>query len=177
MLEFILVLVTIGLLLFLLSMVWPPDSPWSPWWRTSGKIAKLQCKLAKVSKNDIVYDLGCGDGTALITAAKSYGARGVGVEIDPLRYIIAKLRVRLHGLSKEITLYRDNFFHVDTSEATVVFMYLVPKALAKLKPKLLNELKPGTKVVTFVYKIDLPLITSDPKNEIYVYEIPKGRGK
>lgn len=177
MLEFILIITTLALLLFLLSMIWPPDSPWSPWWRTSGYIAKLQCKLAKINKNDIVYDLGCGDGTALITAAKEFGARGVGVEIDPLRYWVAKIRFKILGLSKDLTITRSNFFDVDVSEATVVIMYLIPKTLAKLKPKLLNELKPGTRVITFVYKIDLPIIASDLKHEIYVYEIPKRRGK
>ena len=158
-------------------MVWPPDSPWSPWWRTNAKIAKLECDLAKITKDDVVYDLGCGDGTALITAAKQFGARGVGVEIDPFRYWFAKLRIRIQGLQDDIAIKRDNFFNIDTSEATVVIMYLIPKTLAKLKPKLLQELKPGTRIVTFVYKIDLPLIATDDKHEIYVFEIPKGRGK
>ena len=155
-------------------MMWPPDSPWSPWWRTSGKIAKIQCKLAKVGKNDIVYDLGCGDGTALITAAK-LGAKGVGVEIDLLRYWIAKVRFFTNRFSDRVSILRKNFFDVDVSEATVVIMYLVPKTLNRLKPKLLKELKPGARVVTFVYKIDLPLIASDEKHEVYVYEIPRNK--
>ncbi|MEK7571183.1 MAG: 50S ribosomal protein L11 methyltransferase [Patescibacteria group bacterium] len=174
MLVFILFFITLGLLFFLLSMVWPPDSPWSPWWRTSGKIAKMQCKLAKVTKNDVVYDLGCGDGTALLTAA-NLGAQGVGIEIDPLRYWVAKIRFLASKNSRKLKVYRKNFFAVDVSEATVVIMYLIPKALNQLKPKLLKELKPGTRVVTFVYKIDLPLIASDEKNEVYVYQIPKHR--
>lgn len=177
MLELLLISTTLVLLFFLLSMIWPPDSPWSPWWRTSGKIAKLECKLAKITKKDIVYDLGCGDGTALITAAKQFGASGVGVEIDPLRYWIARLRFKFLGLSDQLSVKRNNFFDVDVSGATVVIMYLIPKTLAKLKPKLLSELKPGARIVTFVYKIDLPLIATDAKHEIYVFEIPKGRGK
>lgn len=170
--AFILLGATLILLFFLLSMMWPPDSPWSPWWRTSGKIAKIQCKLAKIGKGDVVYDLGCGDGTALITAAK-LGARGVGVEIDLLRYWIAKSRFLMNGVSDRLKVVRKNFFDVDVSEATVIIMYLVPKTLNRLKPKLLKELKPGTRVITFVYKIDLPLIASDEKHEVYVYEIPK----
>jgi predicted RNA methylase len=172
MLAYLFILITLALLIVLLSMVWPPDSPWSPWWRTSGKIARLQCKLAKIGKNDVVYDMGCGDGTALLTAAR-LGARGVGVEIDPIRYWIAKLRFLFSKHSKSLTTVRKNFFEVDLTEATVIFAYLIPKTLARLKPKFLKELKPGTRIVTFVYKIDLPLIASDEKNELYVYEIPK----
>jgi predicted RNA methylase len=169
----IFIIITIAILLFIISMIWPPDSPWSPWWRTSKKTALAMIDLAKITEDDIIYDLGSGDGTALITAAKRKGARGVGVEIDPLRVFISRIAVVLSGISHKIKIVRKNFFDVNISEATVIFMYLVPKALNKLKPKLLEELQPGTRIVTFVYKMDLPLIASDPKNEVYVYEIPK----
>src|SRR5882724_6973560 len=100
------ILLTLIILLFLLSMVWPPDSPWSPWWRTNKRIARIQCQLAKITKNDIVYDLGCGDGTALMTAAGEFGATGVGVEIDLLRYWYAIAAIRLNGLSKKLRIVR-----------------------------------------------------------------------
>ncbi len=172
-LTFLVVLITLVLLFFLLSMVWPPDSPWSPWWRTNSKRSKLICKLAKVTDKDIVYDLGSGDGTLLITAAKEFGARAVGVEIDPFRVWYSRLACLLTGQSKKVKIMRKNFFAADIRDATVIFMYLIPKALARLRPKLLAELKPGTRVITFVYKIDLPVIREDLKNEIYLYEIPK----
>lgn len=175
MLTYLVVLLTIILLLYLLSMVWPPDSPWSPWWRTSHKIAKIMCRMANITKDDVIYDLGSGEGVALSTAAKEFGARGVGVEIDPFRYLQSLISIYLQGLSGEIKIVRKNFFAVDTSEATVVFMYLIPKTLARLKPKLLKELKPGTRIVTYVYKIDLPMIAKDEKNEIYIYRIPKSK--
>ncbi len=167
---FIIILI---LLVALLSMIWPPDSPWSPWWRTSKKIARIQCRLAQVGKNDVIYDLGSGEGTALMVAAKEFGARGVGIEIDPLRVWMSRFVVWFSGLSGKIRIERNNFFAVDVSRATVIFMYLVPKTLALLKPKLLKELKPGTRIVTFVYKINLPMIAKDTKNEVYVFEIPK----
>ena len=173
MLALIFIFLTLIILFFLLSMVWPPDSPWSPWWRTNKKIARIQCKLAKIGSKDVVYDLGSGDGTALITAAKEFGATGVGVEIDPARYWSSKIRITFLGLSSKLTIVRKNFFSVDTSEATVVIMYLIPKTLNRLRPKLLKELKPGTRIVTFVYQIDLPPIAKDEKNEVYVYQIPK----
>ena len=170
---FLLIIAIIIILLLLLSMIWPPDSPWSPWWRTSGKTAQKMIALANISKDDVIFDLGSGDGTALITAAKTAGAKGVGVEIDPLRVFISKLAIKLNGVDDRISVVRKNFFEVDISEATVVFMYLVPKALNKLKPKLLKELQPGTRIVTFVYQLDLPLIVEDKKNEVYVYQVPK----
>jgi predicted RNA methylase len=157
-------------------MIWPPDSPWSPWWRTNKKIAKAMCKLAKIDKKDVIYDLGSGDGQALLAAAK-LGARGVGIEIDPFRVWTSKMLFKFKGIDLKMKVVRKNFFEVDLSDATVIFAYLVPKTLARLKPKFLKELKPGTRVVTFVYKIDLPLIAEDKKNEVYVFEVPKARSK
>lgn len=154
-------------------MVWPPDSPWSPWWRTNSRRARLICKLAKVNDKDIVYDLGSGDGALLITAAKEFGAKAFGVEIDPLRVWVSKLATLFNGQKEKVKIIRKNFFDADMKDATVVFMYLIPKTLARLKPKLIKELKPGTRIVTFVYKIDLPIIEQDLKNEIYLYKIQK----
>ncbi len=173
MVESVLILVTVTLLLFLLSMVWPPDSPWSPWWRTNGARSRLICKFVNISKKDVIYDLGSGDSTLLITAAKKFGARAVGIEIDPLRYFISKLMVFINNVGYKVKIKRQNFFQSEIGDATVVFMYLIPKTLAKLKPKLLKELKPGTKIVTFVYKIDLPIVKQDLKNEFYMYEVPE----
>lgn len=166
-------LLIIVILLFLLSMLWPPDSPWSPWWRTTPKLARIECKLAKVKKGDIIYDLGSGEGTALIIATKEFGATGVGIEIDPFRAFLSKVKIRFADLADKIEIRRDSFWNQNISEATVVFMYLIPKTLVKLRPKFLKELKPGTRVVTFVYKMDLPLVAQDEKAELYCYEIPK----
>lgn len=173
MLVIILFLVIIVILLFLLSMLWPPDSPWSPWWRTTPQRARIECRLAQVKKGDVIYDLGSGEGTALIIAAKEFGATGVGIEIDLFRALFSKIKVSLSGVSNKIEIRRDSFWDQDISEATVVFMYLIPKTLIKLRPKFLKELRPGTRVVTFVYRMDLPLIAQDEKAELYVYEIPK----
>jgi len=169
-LDFIILLVILFLLL-LLSMIWPPDSPWAPWWRTSHKTARAICKLAKIKKGDLIYDLGSGDGTALITAAKEFGANGVGIEIDPLRYWISKILIKRNGLSKRIKVVRKNFFQENIKDANAVFVYLVPKALDKLLPKFRKELKKGTRIVSFVYEINLPLKEYDKKNRIRLYII------
>lgn len=167
----IVLLVIIFFLFILLSMFWPPDSPWAPWWRTSKKVARAMCRLAKVNKDDIVYDLGSGDGTTLIVAAKEFGAKGVGIEIDPLRYFISSMLLRSNRLSHKVKFLRKNFFDANISDASVIFVYLVPRALERLKPKLLKELKPGTLVVSYRYKISLPLFDYDIKNDIYLYKV------
>jgi hypothetical protein len=166
--------VLIVLLLILLSWIWPPDSPWSPWWTTNRKISRKICKLAGLTRKDKFYELGSGEGTTVIVAAKEFGADCVGIEIDPARNLIAKIRITLGGLSKKITLKRTNFFKVNLSEATVVYAYLVPKALLRLKPKFDNELRPGTLVVSFHYPIPYyPMIKEDKKDQLFLYRVPK----
>jgi len=152
-------------------MFWPPDSPWAPWWRTNKQVARAMCRLAKVNKTDIIYDLGCGDGTALSIAAREFGAKGVGIEIDPVRYFFSKIRFNINGLNKKIKIIKSNFYNVNISKASVVFVYLVPRALDRLKPKLLKELRKGTLLVSFRYKANLPLIGYEKQNDIYLYKI------
>lgn len=154
------ILLNIGLLIFvvflviILWFVWPPDSPWSPWWQIGIQKIREGLRLAKVSKDDIVYDLGSGDGRVPIIAAKEFGARGVGIEIDYIRHLTSWLKVRLYNLGDKITLKRGNFFDCDISDATVVFLYLVPRVLEKLKPKLFKELKKGTRIISYKYKFE-----------------------
>ncbi len=171
MIFYIFVFFAIIFLLFLLSMVWPPDSPWAPWWRTSKKTARIMCKMAKVKKGDVIYDLGSGEGTALSVAAKEFGARGIGVEIDPIRYFFSLLVLKINGLSGKVIIKRGNLFDANISEATVVFVYLVPRTLKRLVPKFKKELKRGTRVVSYVYEIDLPLKEYDEESGVRVYVI------
>lgn len=172
----IIIAVLIVLLLILLSWIWPPDSPWSPWWTTSKDISRRICKLAGLSKKDKFYELGSGEGTTVIIAAKEFGAVCTGIEIDPIRNFIARLRVIFSGLSKKITLHRTNFFKIDLAPATVIYTYLVPKALLRLKPKFDKELKPGTLIVSFRYPITYyPLIKEDKENKLFLYRVPKNK--
>jgi len=167
----LMLLVVIILLLLMLSMVWPPDSPWAPWWRTSGKTARAICRLAKIKKGDLIYDLGSGDGTALMIAAKEFGAKGVGIEIDPLRYWISKIVLKKNSVADRVTILRKNFFSQSLKEADVIFVYLIPKTLERLLPKFKKELKKGTRIVSFVYEINLPLKAYDKKNRLRLYVI------
>ena len=165
------ILLVIVILLILLSWIWPPDSPWAPNWRTKRGVARTAFKLAKVSSKDTVYELGSGSATALIVAVSEFGAKGVGIEIEPFRFLLSKITVWKRGLSKNITLKRGNFYKENLSEASVLYLYLVPQTLNRLIPKFRKELKKGTRIISFKYKMDLPLKKFDKKNELRLYEI------
>lgn len=169
--NFILAVLVI-VLLVLLTWVWPPDSPWAPWWRTPARSARIACRLAKITKKDVVYELGSGDGSFVRVAAKEFGAKSVGIEVDRSRHLAAKLLVWVQNI-QNITLVKDNFYNVNLSKASVVFVYLVPRAINRLMPKLKKELKPGTRIISFVYPIDLPLLAKNNKERLYVYKFTK----
>lgn len=165
------VLLIIIFLLILLSWFWPPDSPWTPWWTTNKKTARAVCRLANIKEGELVYELGSGNATFLITAVKEFGAKGVGIEIDPLRVFISTLLIRINRVAGKLVIKRKNFFDEDLSKASVVFVYLVPKALERLKPKFLEELKPGVRIVSFRYDFSLPLKFFDKENNLRLYII------
>lgn len=166
----VILLSVIAFLLILLSMVWPPDSPWAPWWRTNTKTAKAICKLANINNKDIVYDLGCGDAEVLLQAAKR-GAKGVGIEIDPLRVFIAKVRVFINNFNDKIIIKRNNFFNEKYFDATVIIVYLIPKTLDKLLPRFKKQLKKGTRIVSYRYEMKMSLKGVDKENNIRLYII------
>jgi predicted RNA methylase len=161
----------IGLIfaIILLSWIWPPDSPWSPRWRTDKKIARAAFRLVKLSKKDIVYELGSGGATALLVASEEFGAKGVGIEIEPLRFNISKFNIWRKKQNKNIKLIRGNFFEKDLSRATILYVYLVPQTLNRLLPKLRRELKKGTPIISYKYEMNLPLKKIDKKNELRYY--------
>jgi len=105
-------------------------------------------KMAEVNRNDIVYDLGCGDGRFVITAAKKYGSRGVGIDIDPERIKESHHNARLAGMMDKVRFIEADLFEIDIREATVVALYLLPDLNMQLRPKLLKDLKPGSRIVS-----------------------------
>lgn len=105
-------------------------------------------RLANVQAKDAVYDLGCGDGRIVIAAAKEFGARGVGIDIDPQRIRESVAAAKEAGVTSLVSFRHEDLFEADISAATVVMLYLWPGVNLKLKPKLLKELKPGTRVVS-----------------------------
>jgi SAM-dependent methyltransferase len=103
---------------------------------------------AKIRATDIVYDLGCGDGRMVIAAAKQFGTRGVGVDLDPARIREARANAKAAGVEQLVTFRVGDMFETDLREATVVMLYLLPELNRRLKPKLFAELPPGARVVS-----------------------------
>ena len=123
----------------------PPDVYWEP---TTDPVVTAMLKLADVKKGDLVYDLGCGDGRIVIAAAKEFGAHGVGVDIDPQRISESNENAKKAGVTSMVQFREDDLFETKISDATVVTLFLWPSLNLKLRPKLLKELKPGTRVVS-----------------------------
>ena len=122
-----------------------PDIHWVP---TPPAVVDAMLRLADVKPTDVVYDLGCGDGVIVATAAQKYGARAVGIDIDPVRVKEATERAQKMGVSDKVEIRQGDLFEANIQDATVVTLYLLQSLNQKLMPKLKKELKPGTRVVS-----------------------------
>ena len=123
-----------------------------PFVPTTEPVVERMLKMAKVGKNDVVYDLGSGDGRIVIAAVQRYGAaRGVGIDLDPERVAEARENAQKAGVTDRVRFVQGDLFQADLREATVVTMYLLQDVNLKLRPKLLKELRPGTRVVSHNY--------------------------
>jgi hypothetical protein len=130
-----------------IAKLWQPklDVPYVP---TPTSVVDQMLTMAAVTRDDVVYDLGCCDGRIVVTAAKQFGARGVGVDIDPARIRESNANARKAGVTDRVKFSRQDLFKLDLREATVVTLYLLPEINLKLRPKLFKELKPGTRIVS-----------------------------
>ncbi len=124
------------------------DVPYVP---TRHEVVKGMLKMADVKENDVLYDLGCGDGRIVITAARDYGATGTGVDIDPERIAEANENAAQAGVTDKVKFVQGNLFEMDFRDATVVTLYLLPNINLKLRPILLEQLKPGTRIVSHAF--------------------------
>jgi SAM-dependent methyltransferase len=127
-----------------------PDVPYQP---SPKRAVKQMLELAGVHADDVVYDLGCGDGRILIAASQRCGARGVGIEIDPRRITQSLRNARKKRVLDRVTFRNEDLFEADISDATVVILFLWPEVTSKLRSKLRRELKPGTRVVSYCWEI------------------------
>ncbi|MHC0062713.1 class I SAM-dependent methyltransferase [Nostoc sp. UIC 10890] len=151
----------------------PGDVPYVP---TPQPVVDAMLKVAKVGKNDVLYDLGSGDGRIVNTAAQKFGTRGVGIDINPERIQEANDNAQKAGVTDRVKFVQQDLFTTDFSEATVVTLYLLPEVNAKLRPKLLSELKPGTRIVSHAFDMGdwkpEQTLTVDGKT-IYYWVVPE----
>jgi len=142
---------------------------------TPENVVDAMLKLAGVHKGDVVYDLGCGDGRMVVRAAKLYGVRGVGIDINPERIAEAQANAKENGVTNLVTFRNEDLFEANIKEATVVTLYLLTSLNVKLRPKLFRDLRPGTRIVS--HSFDMGEWKPDKQQNvdgrtIYLWTIP-----
>jgi SAM-dependent methyltransferase len=153
-----------------------PDVRYDP---SAPEVVQAMLKLGRVSEHDVVYDLGCGDGRIVIAAVHERGARGVCVDIDPLRIAESRDNARLAGVAERIEFRNEDLFTTEIGAATVVMLFLYPDLNLKLRPRLLNGLKPGTRVVSHWHDMGdwkpqetVRVVSEGRARPIYLWTIP-----
>ena len=149
-----------------------PDVIYVP---TPPEVVKAMLDTAKVTSKDLLYDLGCGDGRIVIEAARTYGARGVGVDIDPQRIKEAQANAAAAGVTDRVKFIEGDLFETNLRPATVVTLYLLESLNMKLQPKLVTELRPGTRIVSHAFSMG-PWTPDQSLNvagrRVYLWTIP-----
>ena len=166
--EELFIVFLIGILLW---MLWPLaiGAGWTP---TPKKVVKKMLDLAEVGPGDTLYDLGSGDGRIIFMAAEEFGAKAVGIEADPLRVLWTLIWIRLKGLEDQLRVQFGNFFWVDLSTASVVSVFQSTGVNYKLIDKLLRELEPGTRVVSYSFTFDgWKPMKVDESSKLFLYKI------
>jgi SAM-dependent methyltransferase len=151
-----------------------PDIFFVPTWEP---VVFEMLKLARVNSDDVVYDLGSGDGRIVILAAQTYGARGVGIELDPRLVQISRQVAREADVSDKVRFIEGDLFTADLSEATVVTLYLSTTATRQLEPKLKRELKPGTRIVSHQFRMgewipERTVRSEADRTELFLWIVP-----
>jgi len=150
-----------------------PDVVYVP---TPPEVVDKMLEVAKVGKNDILYDLGSGDGRIPIAAAKKFGTQGTGIDIDPERIKEANENAKKQGVSDKVKFLQQDLFKSDFSKATVVTLYLLPELNVKLRSQLFQQLKPGTRIVSHAFDMGdwKPEKTLNVNGRtVYYWTIPK----
>jgi SAM-dependent methyltransferase len=168
------VLVTLALVAYFVYASFAFGAGYQP---TPRRAVRTMLRWAEVGPSDVVYDLGAGTGAIVFRAARIYRARVLGVEVEPLRFLILLLRRRLGPFSDRIRLVWGNLFHLDFHEATVVTAFLWPGAMERLRPKFEAELRAGARVVSHCHKVPGWTPTQyDPETDVFLYRWPEAKG-
>ena len=151
-----------------------------PYVQTPHEVVAQMLRLAGVGRNDVVYDLGSGDGRLVIAAARDFGARGVGVEIDPRLVAQSVESARRAGVGDRVTFREQDLFQTDLADATVVTLYLSPALNLRLRPKLLRELRAGARIVSHDFDMGdwpparaLRIDVRERASQVYLWIVPK----
>lgn len=142
-------------------------------------VVSAMLSLAAVVRDDVVYDLGCGDGRIVVAAAKDFGARGVGVDLDPLRIREARARAAHAGVGDRVVFHVQDLFETEIREATVVTLFLSPELNARLRPKLVSQLRPGARIVSYRHGIadwvperTVTVTVHEMRHQIFLWRVP-----
>jgi protein-L-isoaspartate O-methyltransferase len=168
------VALVVGFCIFLAAWAYLPV-PWgAPWVPTSIATSRKMLQMADVKPGEAVVDMGAGDGRVVIVAAREFGATARGVEIDPLRCLLANTAIVLLGLRNRAHVYHGNMFSFDVSGADVIVLYLLQGTNQRIKQKLLQELRPGVRVVSHTFSMSgWAPVALDDRRGIFVYEMGK----
>ena len=166
-----LLIVCYTVFIILMTIAWPHFVGWAEWWPTSLKKSRKMLKLAKLKGGEKIYDLGCGDGRIPIIAANEFGADATGIEVDPLRYLAAKIASAIFSKNKAKIVF-GNFEKANLRDADVIAIFLKAKPNERIKSKLKRELKHGARIVsnTWTFKGWKPA-QIDIKNKLYLYRL------
>jgi len=167
-----LTILLIVLVVLVISMIWT-NSRGAPWVPTPMSMVHGMLTMAEVGPDDLVYDLGCGDGRIIVTAARRYGARAVGIELDPLRFVWCQILITVLGLRDRVRLVYGDFYKQELSAASVVTCYLLRATNKKLEGKFKAELNPETRVVSNYFTFPgLRLVNENEEDKLYLYNLP-----
>lgn len=140
-------------------------------------VVRAMLEFAGVGPNDVVYDLGSGDGRIPITAAREFGARGIGIEIDPALVSLSRKNARKAGVEGRVEFSVGDMYEADVRPATVVTLFLHPKPNLKLRPRLLSQLEPGSRVISYLWDMGdwkPDAVRTINKRHLYLWRIPDG---
>ena len=173
--SFLISAVFVLIMLFLMSTIWT-NSRGAPWVPSAWETIRRILSMAEVRPGEVVYDLGCGDGRVLVIAARGFGARAVGIEVDVSRFLWSWAVIGVLGLRKRVRVIRGDLFRQDLREADVVVTYLLQATNDRLQAKLLQELRPGARVISNTFTFPgMALAGVDEEHKLYLYRVASGR--
>jgi len=167
---FLILQLLFALLFFYMTLAFITGAPYVP---STTTVSEIMIKLAHIKKGETVYDLGSGDGRLLFLASR-LGATAVGLEINPYLVLLSNIKAFFSPQRKTVRTYWKNFWRADFRKADVVFVYLLPWRMKQLETKLLEEMKPGSRVVSnsFIFP-NIPCTKKDEAHHVYLFTIPK----